>query len=62
MGLHKLTGKQLSEITGIRPSTISALYHEKLKRFDTDMLDALCKAFKCDVGDILEFVPDKKDT
>ena len=60
MGKHKLNAKQLSDITGIRPPTISALYHETSKRIDIDMMDALCKAFNCNVGDIFEFVDEPK--
>ncbi|MFR9206931.1 MAG: helix-turn-helix domain-containing protein [Lachnospiraceae bacterium] len=29
-------------------------------RFDSDVLARLCSALDCEIGDILEFVPDKK--
>lgn len=56
MGKHKLTKKQLSMMTGIRPNTISALWYGTAKRIDIRQLDALCKALKCQPGDLLVFV------
>ena len=53
LGEHKMSMKQLSEITGIRPNTISNLYYEDIKR-----IEALCKAFHCRVEDIFEYVDD----
>lgn len=58
LGKNKMTQKDLSEITGIRPATISSLYHETIKRIEIDQIDALCKAFNCAVSDLIEYVPD----
>lgn len=58
MGREKLTQKALSEMTGIRPNTISALWHGTTKRIDIDYMDSLCKALNCQPGDLLEYVPD----
>ena len=58
LGKHKMSRKDLSNVTNIRPNTVSALYDETIKRIDVEMLDKLCKAFKCQVSDILEYVPD----
>lgn len=54
LGEHKMTMKQLSERTGIRPTTISDLYHERTKRIQIDHIEKLCKVFNCQVGDIFE--------
>lgn len=56
LGEHKMTMKQLSEITGIRPNTISNLYHEEVQRIELKQIEALCKAFGCRIEDIFEYV------
>lgn len=58
LGKKKWTQKQLSDETGIRPATISALYHEDIKRIEIDQINALCKAFDCNPGDIMTYIPD----
>ncbi|KSU86557.1 hypothetical protein AS180_17870 [Priestia veravalensis] len=60
LGKKKWTQKQLAEITGIRPATISALYHEDVKRIEIEQMNELCKAFECQIGDLFEYVPDQK--
>jgi putative transcriptional regulator len=57
MGKHKLNQKAVSDMTGIRPNTVSMLWHGTLKRLDMEQLDGLCKAFNCQPGDLLEWVP-----
>ncbi|WP_338826266.1 hypothetical protein MTBGP_09630 [Moorella thermoacetica] len=61
LGRHKMTQKSLSEKTGIRPGTVSALYHETVKRLEIEHLNKLCEVFNCQPGDLLEYVPDKKE-
>ncbi len=60
LGKHKMTQKALSEMTGIRPATISKMYYEEIKRIDVQQLNNICKAFDCEISDLLEFIPDKK--
>lgn len=60
LGKHKMSRKKLSEITGIRPNTVSALYDETIKRLDVEMLNQLCKAFGCSISELLEYVPDEE--
>ncbi|MED4903975.1 helix-turn-helix domain-containing protein [Parageobacillus thermoglucosidasius] len=62
LGKKKWTQKQLSEITGIRPATISALYHETIKRIEIEQINELCKAFNCQPGDLMTYVPDEEYT
>ena len=61
MGKHKLNQKALADMTGIRPNTISAFWHGTVKRLDVEQLDSLCKAFNCQPGDLLEWVPEEGD-
>jgi len=56
MGKRRLTQKQLAELTGIRPNTISDLWHGRTKRIEISHMEALCKALQCEVGDLFEYV------
>ncbi|MFT9848487.1 helix-turn-helix domain-containing protein [Aneurinibacillus sp. REN35] len=58
LGANKMTQKNLSELTKIRPNTIGALYHEEAKEISFANLNALCRALNCRVEDILEYIPD----
>lgn len=60
LGKNKMTQKALSEITGIRPATISKMYYEEVKRIDVRHLNNICKAFDCEISELLEYIPDKK--
>ena len=60
LGKHKMTQKALSEMTGIRPATISKMYYEEIKRVDIKQLNNICKAFDCEISDLLEFIPENK--
>ena len=61
MGRHKFTKKALADITGIRPNTISALWHSTIKRLEIEQIDKLCAALNCQPGDLLEYIPAKED-
>jgi putative transcriptional regulator len=54
MGERKLKIADLAREVGVHRNTITLLYYEKAKRIDFEVLDKLCKYFKCEVGDILE--------
>ena len=60
LGKHKMSQKALSNITHIRPATISKMYYEEVKRIDVKHLNNICKAFNCEISDLLEYIPDKK--
>ncbi len=60
LGKHKMTQKALSNLTQIRPATISKMYYEETKRLDIKQLNSICSAFDCEISDLLEYVPDKK--
>lgn len=60
MGRHRLTQKALAEMTGIRPNTISALWHGTAKRIEVEHVEKLCIALKCQPGDLLEYIPTEK--
>ena len=62
LGKKKMTQKELSDLTGIRPATISALYHDKTKRIEVEQLENLCKAFGCTPGELIVLVDEELKT
>lgn len=60
LGKNKMTQKALADITNIRPATVSKMYYEEVKRIDINQLDSICKAFNCEISELLEYIPDKK--
>ena len=51
--------KDLRLRTGFSTSTMSKL--SKDENVSMDILEKICKVLNCDVGDIMVFVPDKKE-
>ena len=51
--------KDLRAMTGVSTTTMSRL--SKDENVSTEILSKICSALNCDVGDIMEFVPDKKE-
>ena len=59
LGKHKMSQKALSNLTNIRPATITKMYYEESKRLDIEQLNSICNVFKCEISDLLEFIPDE---
>lgn len=53
------TQHELSVRTGIREATISNMCNNTSKRLRLSTLDSICKAMKCNVEDVLEFIPER---
>ena len=53
---RKMQSKELAEILNITPANLSILKTGKAKGFRFDTLEAICKALKCQPGDIIEYV------
>jgi DNA-binding Xre family transcriptional regulator len=51
--------KDLRLQTGFSTTTMSKL--SKDENVSMDVLEKICSVLNCDVGDIMEFVPDKKE-
>ena len=51
--------KDLRTMTGVSTTTMSRL--SKDENVSTEILSKICAALNCDVGDIMEVVPDRKD-
>ena len=57
---RKMSMTELSEKVGITMANLSILKTGKAKAIRFSTLDAICKALNCQVGDIIEFVPDEE--
>jgi putative transcriptional regulator len=58
MGRDKLRIVDVARLTGLNRSTIAALYKETATRVDLPAIGQLCRLFGCQVGDLLEHIPD----
>ena len=59
LGEHKMTQRALAKATNIRPATISKMYYEEVKRIDIRQLNNICKAFNCEISELLEYIPEE---
>ena len=59
LGEKRWTQADLSRKTGIRPNTISEIYHELIERVNLEHIDKICDALECDISELLEHVPSK---
>lgn len=59
MAKQKMSLTELSEQVGITMSNLSNLKTGKAKAIRFSTLEAICKALKCQPGDILEFREDR---
>lgn len=53
LGDRKWTQADLARKTGIRPTTISELYHELVDRVNLDHLDLICEALDCELDELI---------
>ena len=58
---RKMSVTELAEKVGITMANISVLKNGKAKAIRLSTLEAICKALKCQPGDILEYSPDLTD-
>jgi putative transcriptional regulator len=58
MGRDKLRISDVSRLTGLNRSTVTALYKETTTRLDLAAIDSLCRLFRCQVGQLFEYLPD----
>lgn len=60
LGERRWTQADLARMTGIRPNTISELYHEVATRVSLEHLDLICEALECDLNDLIVRIPNKE--
>ncbi|NCD09443.1 MAG: XRE family transcriptional regulator [Negativicutes bacterium] len=51
--------KDLQRLSGVSSATISKLGRNE--NVNTEILQKICAALNCDICDVMEFVPDKKN-
>lgn len=61
MADRELDYKQVAELAGMHPVTISKLKntYEMPPRLDRETLEKLCRVLECQPGDLLRYVPDE---
>ena len=52
---------KLSHRAEMQRSQINNYCSNRVSRLDIDVLARLCTALKCEIGDLLEFVPNKEE-
>ncbi len=60
LAIKEMNQKQLADLTGIRPSTISAICSGSVKHLPIDALDKICSVLECQPGDLMEYIPNKE--
>ena len=53
--------KDLAEATGLAVNNLSILKTNKARAIRFSTLESLCKVLNCTPGDLIEFIPDKKE-
>lgn len=57
---RRVTMREVGEAIGVSLQTVSNMAHKPDYTIKSKHLARLCEYFECDVGKILEYVPDKK--
>lgn len=60
LGEIRWTQADMARATGIRPNTISELYHELVDRVNLEHLDLICEALDCKPDELIVRVPNDK--
>ncbi len=53
---YNISRYELAKRTGIQYQIIDNYYKNKVKRYDSYILDRICLALQCDISEIIEFV------
>ena len=52
MAVQRLTQQQVAGRTGLSPTIVGRLYHNKFSRLDNRTAEAVCRFFKVDLGEM----------
>ncbi|MBQ8432854.1 MAG: helix-turn-helix transcriptional regulator [Clostridia bacterium] len=52
-----ITRYELAKRTGIRFQIVDNYYKNRVVRYDSDVLDRICRALACDISDLIEYQP-----
>jgi len=56
---RRIPYREIQRKTGIATSTLSSLANNEVRRYDANTLSRLCDYFQCEVGDLIEYIPDE---
>ena len=59
LGDRRMSQKTLSELTGIRPNTISEWYNEITVSLKIEHIDRICEVLGCSIDELIEVIPNK---
>lgn len=59
LGERRMSQKRLSELTGIRPNTISEWYNEITVSLRLEHIDRICEVLGCPIEELIEVIPNK---
>ncbi len=60
LAMREMTQKELSEKTGVRPPTVSAICTGAAKHIPVNVLDSFCRVLKCQPADLIEYVDEEE--
>jgi putative transcriptional regulator len=60
LGERRWTQADLARKTGIRAATINDYYNEFAVRVNLEHLDKICEVLGCELGDLIQRIPDKQ--
>lgn len=61
MGERKMKISTVARETQIHRNMITLLYQEKAARVELEIIDKLCRYFRCSVGELLEYVEETEN-
>ena len=61
MAQKRISAGRLAELIDLTPANLSILKNNRAKAVRFSTLNALCRELECQPGDILEYIPDKKE-
>lgn len=61
LAMKEMTQTQLSNLTGIRPATITSMIHNTCKLIPIHALNKMCEVLDCNVGDLFTYVEPTND-
>lgn len=59
LGERRMSQKELSKLTGIRPNTISEWYNEIAVSLKVEHIDRICEVLGCQLNELIEVIPNK---
>ena len=59
LGERRMSQRELSELTGIRPNTINEWYHEIAVSLRVEHIDRICEVLGCSVDELIKVIPNK---